>query len=95
LRRLEREAEQAGRAELFASLRPFVVDAPEDPDNEAVAQAHGLRRNTVAVAVHRMRARLQELVHEVLTDTARGKEDVAEELRHLREVFAPSAKKKA
>jgi RNA polymerase sigma-70 factor (ECF subfamily) len=94
LRRLEQEAEQAGRAELFASLRPFLVDAPEDADYEAVAQAHGLRRNTVAVAVHRMRARLQELVHEVLADTARDKNDIDEELRHLRAAFKAPAKSK-
>jgi RNA polymerase sigma-70 factor (ECF subfamily) len=88
LRRLELEAEQVGRAELFASLRPFLVDAPDDTDYETVARAHGLRRNTVAVAVHRMRARLQELVHDILADTARDKHDINEELRHLREAFA-------
>jgi RNA polymerase sigma-70 factor (ECF subfamily) len=94
LRRLEQEAEQAGRAELFVSLRPFLVEAPEDTDYEAVAQAHDLRRNTVAVAVHRMRARLQELVREVLADTARERKDIDEELRHLRAVFSPADTKK-
>jgi RNA polymerase sigma-70 factor (ECF subfamily) len=92
--RLEQEAEQAGRSELFASLRSFLVEAPEDADYEAVAQAHGLRRNTVAVAVHRMRARLQELVRELLADTARERKDIDEELRHLRAVFSPANKNK-
>ncbi len=94
MRRLEQEAEQAGRAELFVSLRPFLVEAPEDTDYEAVAQAHDLRRNTVAVAVHRMRARLQELVREVLADTARERKDIDEELRNLRAVFSPADTKK-
>jgi RNA polymerase sigma-70 factor (ECF subfamily) len=95
LRRLEQEAEQAGRLPLFASLRPFLIDAPDDSDYETVAQAHGLRRNTVAVAVHRMRARLQELVREVLADTAHGRDDIDEELRHMRAVFAPPSDKKS
>jgi RNA polymerase sigma-70 factor (ECF subfamily) len=95
LRRLQQEAQQAGRADLFASLRPFLVDTPGEAEYETVAKAHGLRRNTVAVAVHRMRARLQELVHEVLADTARGKHDIEEEARHLRDAFSPPPTRKS
>jgi RNA polymerase sigma-70 factor (ECF subfamily) len=91
LRRLEHEAAQAGRSELFAVLRPFLVEAPDEADYETVGNAQGLRRNTIAVAVHRLRSRLQELVREVLADAASDAPDLETELRHLREVLAPAS----
>jgi RNA polymerase sigma-70 factor (ECF subfamily) len=88
LRRLEREAAAVDRMKLFASLRPYLVEAPDSEDYDAVAKAHGLRRNTVAVAVHRMRTRLRELVREVLADTAQDSSEVDDEVRRMREVLA-------
>jgi len=84
LSRLEDEAVQAGKQALFARLRPFLLHLPEDDEYEVVATALGLRRNTVAVAVHRLRARLQELVRAVIADSADGLTDTDAELRHLR-----------
>lgn len=89
LRRLGEEAAAAGRTELFGHLRPFLVETPEDGDYDAVAQAAGLRRNTVAVAVHRLRERLRELVREVVADAAGNVEDIETELRHMRSVLKP------
>jgi RNA polymerase sigma factor (sigma-70 family) len=89
LRRLGEEAAAAGRTELFVHLRPFLVETPEEGDYDAVAQAAGLRRNTVAVAVHRLRERLRELVCEVVSDAAGNVEDVETELRRMRSVLKP------
>lgn len=89
--RLEREAELAGRAELFARLRRYLVELPGDSDYEEIARTQGLRRNTVAVAVHRMRARLRELVREVLLDTTNDESEVENEVDSMRNVFGPSA----
>jgi hypothetical protein len=56
-----------------------------------VAQAFDLRRNTVAVAVHRLRERLREVVREVVFDTAEGGEEIESELRRLRSVLRPES----
>jgi len=91
--RLEQEAVRAGRSDLFAELRPFLIENPDEADYEAVARSQGLRRNSVAVAVHRLRTRLREIVREVLADTARDASEVDEELRLMRGVLAPRSGK--
>lgn len=89
--RLQREAELAGRAELFSQLRPYLVDSPGESDYAALAEARGLRRNTVAVAIHRLRARLQELVREAIADTTGDAAEVDAELHSMRNVFGASS----
>lgn len=84
LSRLQTEAGQAGKEMLFQRLRPFLLETPDDDEYEAVATALGLRRNTLAVAVHRLRARLQELVRVVVADTVADKEQGELELRRMR-----------
>ena len=89
LQQLETETERAGRSELFARVRPFLVDDPDDGDYDEIAQALGVRRNTVAVAVHRLRARLQEIVREIVADTADDPTEIDEELRSMRRMLVP------
>jgi RNA polymerase sigma factor (sigma-70 family) len=84
LQRLAIEAEQAGRKDLFEHLRPFLIESPADLDYQQVADVLGMRRNTVAVAVHRLRSRLQEIVREVVADTASDATSIEDELRRLR-----------
>ena len=62
LNRLRDEADAAGKSVLFAHLREFLIERPDEADYARVAQALSLRRNTLAVAVHRLRRRLRELV---------------------------------
>lgn len=82
---LESEADESGRIDLFRALSPFLTEAPGDEDYARIAAEMGLRRNTVAVAVHRLRARLQELVRELVADTTSDPGEAEGELRHLRE----------
>jgi RNA polymerase sigma-70 factor (ECF subfamily) len=42
-----------------------------------------MRRNTLAVAVHRLRQRLRELVRDQLAETSAGDEELEHELREL------------
>jgi RNA polymerase sigma factor (sigma-70 family) len=84
MRRLELEAKRAGRAAMFRELRPFLAETPEAGIYDSVAKSLGMRRNTVAVAVHRLRARLQETVREVVADTAADSAEVEAELRLMR-----------
>jgi RNA polymerase sigma factor (sigma-70 family) len=91
VRRLQLEAQQGGKEALFAQLRAFLLETPEAAGYDAVGAALGLRRNTVAVAVHRLRARLQELVREVVDDTVQDRHEGERELRRLRTALAPAS----
>jgi len=70
MRRLQAETTAAGKAELFQQLCEFLIERPSEADYARVAEALEMRRNTVAVAVHRLRLRLRALVDEELADTA-------------------------
>ena len=85
MRRLRREANSAGKSALFDSLGEFLIERPDESDYARVADALKLRRNTLAVAVHRMRLRLRELVCEQLAETAADGQDLDQELEELRD----------
>jgi RNA polymerase sigma-70 factor (ECF subfamily) len=87
MQQLELETDRAGRSELFVRLKQFLVDDPEEGEYDEIARSLGTRRNTVAVAVHRLRARLQELVREIVADTANDSAEIDEELRSMRRVL--------
>lgn len=84
LARLRAEAEQAGKLELFQRLSEFLVERPGEAEYARAAGDLQLRRNTLAVAVHRLRHRLRDLVREELMETTSGRTEVEEELRTLR-----------
>jgi len=85
LRKLRQEAKAAGKAALFDALGEFLIERPDEDDYARVAQALGMRRNTLAVAVHRLRARLRELVLQELAETAADNDDLEAELVQLRD----------
>lgn len=82
--RLREEAGRAGKLPLFERLSEFLVEPPDDADYARVAADLGLRRNTLAVAVHRLRHRLRDIVREELAETTSGRAELAQELRALR-----------
>jgi len=86
--RLEAEAAAAGRSALFDLLCEFLAERPSESDYERVAAALKMRRNTVAVAVHRLRLRLRELVRSELADTAADAAGLNHELDRLRKSLA-------
>lgn len=83
-RRLREEAVEAGKLQLFEQLSEFLVEPPDESDYARVAAALNLRRNTLAVAVHRLRHRFRELVRAELNETTTGRAELEEELRALR-----------
>lgn len=83
LRKLRVEAKAANKTELFEELSVFLAERPDDADYECVAAKLGLRRNTLAVAIHRLRKRLRELIREQVAETAASGEDLELELREL------------
>lgn len=84
LRRLRKEAQLAGKGALFDQLRDFLAEQPDETDYARVAAALSMRRNTVAVSVHRLRQRLRELVREEVAQTAADRDAFEIELRELR-----------
>ena len=91
LERLGGEAAESDKRELFSALQPFLVEKPVAEDYDRVAARLGLRRNSVAVAVHRLRHRLRELVRDELSFTVATPDDVEVELGALREVLGGAA----
>ncbi len=84
MKRLRKEATHAGKRELFEQLHEFLAERPDDADYERVATKLNMRRNTLAVAVHRMRHRLRELVREELAQTTVNQAELESEIRDLR-----------
>lgn len=89
--RLREEADRAGKRALFDALSEFLAERPDDADYARAAAALGLRRNTLAVAVHRLRHRLKELIEAELADTARSEADLAAELHDLHDALGLGA----
>lgn len=85
-RRLEEEVRHGDREALFRALSGFLTEAPEARDYATVAQALGLKPNTVAVHVHRLRQRLRELIREELAETVCDAPSLDAEFSALREL---------
>jgi len=83
MRKLRREARAAGKGALFDALGEFLIERPDEADYARVAAVLGMRRNTLAVAVHRLRSRLRELVHAELAETAVDRLDLELELKQF------------
>jgi RNA polymerase sigma-70 factor (ECF subfamily) len=81
VKQLRNEAREAGKQALFDALREFLFESPDTDDYARVSQQFGLSRNTLAVAVHRLRHRLQMLVtaevSQTLSDPAQVPAEVA------------------
>jgi RNA polymerase sigma factor (sigma-70 family) len=83
MRRLQAETAAAGKSALFDALCEFLIERPSEADYEQIAAALKMRRNTVAVAVHRLRQRLHALVREELADTTADEAGLHGELDDL------------
>lgn len=91
LQRLREEARVAGKHALFEQLHEYLVEQPGPEDYARLAERLGMRRNSLAVAVHRLRTRLRELVREELALTLGDGGDVELELVALREALGADA----
>ncbi|HST28597.1 MAG TPA: hypothetical protein VLK26_09555 [Rudaea sp.] len=88
MQRLREEANVAGKGNLFEQLREFLAESPDEADYDRAARALNLRRNTLAIAVHRLRHRLRELVRAELAQTTATRAEMETELRELRGTLA-------
>ena len=83
VKRLRDEAHEAGKQELFDALREFLFESPDTDDYARVSQQFGMSRNTLAVAVHRLRHRLQMLVTAEVSQTMSDPEQVPAEVETI------------
>jgi RNA polymerase sigma-70 factor (ECF subfamily) len=79
--RLERE--QAGKAELFARLKPLLGREVEPGEYDALAAELAMLPNTLAKTVQRLRLRARELLIDEATQTVAAAGDAQKELREL------------
>ena len=87
MRRLRQETAEAGKADLFDALSEFLIERPSEDDYTRLAAALGMRRGTLAVAVHRLRARLQACVREELAQTTADLVSLDHEVDHVHETM--------
>jgi RNA polymerase sigma factor (sigma-70 family) len=83
--RLREEAQASKKIELFDALQPFLLEGAEHKDLNEIASRHGVRANTFAVGLHRMKQRLRELIRAELLDTVSSHEQLNQELHDLRQ----------
>lgn len=84
VQRMEREWRAAGRGEEFERIGPLLLEGSDPGQLRQLAAQLGMRTNTLAVRLHRMRARLRQLARLELLQTVDGREALEEELAALR-----------
>jgi len=83
---LEDECRAAGKAAQFEALAGFLSRPPADGEYAAAGDRLGLKRQTVAVTVFRLRERYIELVRAEVAQTVRSPAEIESELRYLIEL---------
>ncbi|MBX3746670.1 MAG: sigma-70 family RNA polymerase sigma factor [Verrucomicrobiae bacterium] len=85
---LAAEAAAAGRAEHFATLKPWLAGGAADLTQAAAAAQLGMGEGAVKVAIHRLRRRFRQWVRAEVAQTLGPGDHVDEELRYLVDVLA-------
>ena len=90
LRRLSEEWTQAGKGEQFEAMVKFLELRAADHEFTELAARLGVKPNTLAVQLHRMRDRLRQLTRLELLQTVGSEEALDAELADLREALEPT-----
>lgn len=83
LKRLRKEYEEKGNAELFSEINPCLVGERASLPYAELARKLGLSESGVKSAVHRLRRRYRKLLRAEIAQTVAAPGEVEEELRHL------------
>jgi len=84
---LEAEMVSGGKGAQFKQIKHFLTAEPGDGEYAAIAASLGASRETVAVAVHRLRRRYHELVRAEVAQTVSTLAELEDEMRHLFEAL--------
>ena len=85
--RLEAEAVESGKQELFSCLRGHLTGRSETAGYDEIAKRLGMSVGTVRVAVHRGRRRFGELLRAEIAETVSRPSDIDAEIRYLLEIL--------
>jgi RNA polymerase sigma-70 factor (ECF subfamily) len=88
LAQLEQEYRVAGKADLFAVLKPTLTGARDSEPYAEMAARLGRNENAVKVAVHRLRQRYRALLQAEVADTVASDDDANAEMRALLQALA-------
>jgi RNA polymerase sigma-70 factor (ECF subfamily) len=83
---LREEHRARGKSEFFATLAPY-LDGAEAGGYDVAAEKLGLSPGTAAVAVHRLRGRLRELLRAEIRQLCSSAAEEEQEVKHLLEVW--------
>jgi RNA polymerase sigma-70 factor (ECF subfamily) len=81
--RLAREQADAGKRDIFESLRPFVTQPASSGDYDRLGPLLGLQRGQIAVFIHRLSRRYADLIRAEVAETLDDRSEIESELRHL------------
>ncbi len=84
---LREEYRARGKEKFFAALAPF-LDGAEPEGYETIAAQLGMTPSAVAVAVHRMRGRLRELLRAEVRQLCTSAAEEEQEMKYLVEVWS-------
>lgn len=87
---LQDEFVEAGKAESFDLLKPFLTGDAERADYAPIAKQLGVAETAVRMQVSRMRKRYRDLLRKEVANTVASEEEIDDELQHLREILRRS-----
>ena len=88
LSRVRDEFSQTGKAELFDQLELHLWGDDTSTPYPQIAEALNMTTVSVRVTVHRLRRRFHDLLRAQIANTVEKLEDVEDELRYLRRLWA-------
>ena len=88
LSNLRQEFSQTGKAELFDKLEPHLWGDDTSTPYPGIAEALNMTTVSVRVTVHRLRRRFHDLLRTQIANTVERLDDVEDELRYLRRLWA-------
>ena len=88
LQRLETEATESGRADLFGRIKGVLLGDRGGVPYFELAPQLGMSEAALTMTVHRLRRRYRELVREEIAHTVSRPVEIDEEMRHLFQVLS-------
>jgi RNA polymerase sigma factor (sigma-70 family) len=81
--RLEAEMADGGKKDQFDALKIFLTGDTPKPAYASIGRELGMSDGAIKVAVHRLRRRFRDLVHDQIAQTVSTPEEIEDELRYL------------
>jgi RNA polymerase sigma-70 factor (ECF subfamily) len=88
LQRLEREAAESGRADLFRQIKGVLLGERSGVPYAQLAPQLGMSEAALTMTVHRLRRRYRELIREEIAHTVSRPVEIEEEMKHLFQVLS-------